>query len=128
MRHEKSLHVIEGRRAAKEHQLELERRAAAAAHEASFAGLMNPFDWAVDDLGDPAPAQAPASSAGSAGSSGSRVSGGTTLIRTLFLLPGGRPRPRFTGVGSSSCVGGISSASSILQKMEKKRFTRTRPE
>ncbi len=52
IRHEKSLHVIEGRRAAREHQLELERRAAAAAHEASFAGLMNPFDWAAGNDDD----------------------------------------------------------------------------
>ncbi len=54
IRHERSLHVIEGRREARAHQMELERRAQEAAHMATFAGLMNPFDWdlsAVSSIG-----------------------------------------------------------------------------
>ncbi len=46
---ERRRHAIEGRRDARAHQQELERRAREADHDASFAGFMSPFQW---DFGD----------------------------------------------------------------------------
>jgi hypothetical protein len=47
-RHQRNVHRIEGLRLAKEHHAELELKAKEAAHQATYSGLMNPFDW---DLG-----------------------------------------------------------------------------
>jgi hypothetical protein len=64
MRHAKDQEVIAGRRETRLHQQELERRALDAVHDASYAGLMSPFNWGsgADESGA-ATAAAPAATA-----------------------------------------------------------------
>ena len=47
IKHQRNLHEIEGRQEARRHQEELQRLAEEAAHDATFAGLMNPYNWSL---------------------------------------------------------------------------------